>query len=188
VKTWHFVLIAFILALILGGFSWEQLRPKPGIPIVQHDTTHIKGDSIKVTVTRPVYVEKIVYREMPVPTDDSPCWPLLRAAYADLDSMAQQNWYLSELETEAQIETPTVKGRIGWSTPRFLNNGNEGFFYDLESIGTTTNTFPEPATVGFFSRFGYGLQGGAGWVASPMGSGPGAYVGIGVHFDMKGVF
>jgi hypothetical protein len=174
--------IPYAIGIVIGVLALALIQtqcepPKPEV-VVRIDT--VKGDSIKVIVTRPLVVEKIVYRNYPVPTDDSPCWGMLKAAYLDMDSIATVNWYLSELETEAKIEQGHVSGTIGWSTPRFLNKSTEGFFYDLRSTVTETHIYPERPR-GFWDRFGYGPVLGLGVGTQ----GPDVFIGVGGFFDIR---
>lgn len=184
-KDWIPYLIVLIVAFGAGMLVMHSCEKKP-TPATVRDTVYTNDDTVVITRIVPVTRERIVYRDAPAPTDDSPCWPLLNLAYHELDSTAHRLWALSELEVDGRIESPGISGTIGWSTPRHLESG-QGFTYDLRAT-QTTNTYLPPGSPSFFDRFGYGIHAGAGAALTPTGTYPALYVGVGVHFDFKGVF
>jgi hypothetical protein len=175
-------IIVTLVAFAAGAFAFKSCQ-SPKVETITNTVS--KTDTlVRIVSVKPEVRERIVYREVPTQTDDSPCWPLLKAAYADLDEAVQQNWYLSELEVEGEIEQGPVTGRIGFSMPRFQNSG-QGFVYDLRAKETTIIQEPK---VSFFDRFGYGLHVGAGASLTPAGTYPSVYVGLGFQFDLTGAF
>lgn len=171
--------IIALLLLVIGGGGWEIIRPKVKTPepVIHYETLTItKTDTMIVkSPAKTTYIDRVEYvmRDM---AQDS-CCPNLERCFLD-------NFYLSNLETE--IEKTVEGGSVlaQWSTPMYLESGN-GFHIEARFTPLPAQVVEIEKPRSFWDRFGYGLHGTAGMDTQGK---PAAVVGIGLHFDMKGIF
>ena len=175
-------LLIFIVALLLivvGGTGWEIIRPKVKAlePVIHYETLVVdQTDTIRVISPPKVYYRDRVVTQIAETPKDS-CCTLLERCWLD-------QFWLSNLETEVE---KTVEGgsiTAQWSTPAYLESGN-GFHIEARFTPLPAQVVEIEKPRSFWNRFGYGLHGTAGMDTQGR---PAAVVGVGLHFDAKGLF
>jgi len=170
-------LLAFIIALLLlviGGGAWEFMRPKdkpqpPGKP----DTLRItKTDTLKVTSPpRISYRDRVEVVMRDTPKDS--CCAILERCYLE-------QFFLSNMEIEAEKTEAYGSIRASFSMPRQLESGN-----GLEIVSSYTPPVPQvvevPRQRTFFDPFGFGVHITGG--VDPFRKDWSVTLGLGVHYD-----
>jgi hypothetical protein len=170
--------IIALLLLLIGGGAWEIIRPKPKPEVItEYETlTVTKTDTMYLKSPPKVfYKDRVEYVMRDMPRDS--CCPTLERCFLD-------QFFLSNLEAEVEKTVQGGSVLAQWSTPMYLESGN-GFHIEARFSPLPAQVIEVEKPRNFFDRFGYGLHATGG--IDTQGK-PSAVVGVGFHFDAKGIF
>lgn len=169
--------IVALVCLGAGALLHKQCSSPEKVTVTQTQTV-TKWDTIQTTSpSRIIYRDRvkteIVYEEI---TD-----PLARNA---IDSLAMELWFCQEVEISAGKTLQHGRLDVGFSMPRFLTDPQTALDIHYQANPDTARIEYVTRERQWWQRFGYGPQVGIGM----SGLGPSWYGGIGIHYDMSGMF
>lgn len=147
--------VTAILGIAIGAMLMRSCDS--GKTTVHSDTLRVKGPGDTVIV-RTISPARIVYRDrmdtLRIVENWGGCCEEARKNY-------EQAWYLSEVETEAEVNQQGVSGLVAFSMPRYLESGN-GLLYDLK-VQNTVETKYQNVPRSFWDKWVVTLGGGIGY-------------------------